>query len=76
MYAILLVIILLLLFCYCKCLGKKEGYRRQKRQGIRMPWRRAGGAGRTLAMKGTRYPQLPNPNVFYNYKEDLETTNI
>tara|TARA_B110000908_G_scaffold169997_1_gene228411 strand:+ start:7161 stop:7280 length:120 start_codon:yes stop_codon:yes gene_type:complete len=31
-----------------------------------MPWKRAGGAGRTLALKGTRYPKLADPNEFYS----------
>lgn len=56
-----LLIIIIIILCY-----RKESYRRQKRQGIRMPWRRAGGAGRTLALRGTRHPKLPNPLTFYD----------
>ena len=58
-----IVIIITIVIIYC---SRKESYKKQKRQGVRMQWKRAGGAGRTLATKGTRYPQLPSPDKMYN----------
>ena len=57
------VVIVIVLFYMFK---NKEGYKKQKRQGVRMQWKRAGGAGRTLALRGTRYPKLADPNKFYD----------
>ena len=58
-YAVIVIVLIYML-------RKTEGYKRQKRQGVRMQWKRAGGAGRTLALKGTRYPKLADPNKFYD----------
>lgn len=57
MITVCILLVLLVLMCYC--LYQKESYKRQRRQGIRMGWKRGGRAGHTLAMKGTRYPKLP-----------------
>lgn len=54
---LLLVVMTVLYFIYRCCM--KEGYKRHRRQGIRMGWKRGGRAGHTLAMKGTRFPKLP-----------------
>lgn len=57
-----LVIIIVIVIFYC---NRKENYRRYRRRGVSMGWKRAGGAGRTLAQKGTRYPKLPTPEQVY-----------
>ena len=59
-YTVIIIVIMIMYYT------RKESYKKQKRQGIRMQWKRAGGAGRTLATKGTRYPQLPHPDKMYS----------
>ena len=62
---ICICLLLILLLCYV--LSAKSHYKRfpRRNSGIGCAWRRAGGAGRNLALKGTRHPKLPHPDDNY-----------
>lgn len=62
----LCISILLIIFIFYICSFNKETYRRQKRDNIRMPWKRGSRSGLTLALNnGVRYHKLPDPNNDY-----------
>lgn len=64
MYLCILILITIFVFYLCSC--NKENYRRQRRDGIRMGWKRGSRSGIGLALNnGVRYAKLPHPDDDY-----------
>jgi len=71
---IIIITLILFFILICRQENSKEGYKKQRRKGIRSGWRRRGGAAKAISMHGTRwnkYKACERDNVFEYLDDDF-----
>ena len=64
-YICIFTVIIISLILDYKCI-MYETYKRQRRDGIRIGWKRKGSAAKNIALNGTRYNKLPSIEKLYS----------